>query len=408
MVRTADGAERIPLRDNPTGRGLILVVLALMAVGVVMVHSASGSVSEPGGAWHGRRDIRHTIFAGAAILLLLGAWRLPYRWLTRGGKLPLLAAGLLFLALVGSALVYVPGLGHSVGGRFRWLRVWIGGVSLTFQPSELIKVAMVIFLAAWLTREGGDVRSFRRTFLPALGVVGLCVGAVIREDFGTAMLIGATGGAVLLLGGVPWYLLSMLVAGAGAGFYAFVVRDPRRWERVLVLLDPWSSTNPAAYQPRQSIIAIVNGGWFGRGVGNGVSKLGFLPEDCTDFIFSVYCEEWGVMGAMLLMGLLLMWIWHARRACIRAADPLGSVLAGSLGFLIAFQAVLHIAVDLVVAPPTGIGLPFVSAGGTRLLILSGAAALMVSVTARGGPVPAASAPAKGAKGETVARGAPAG
>ncbi|HUU21892.1 MAG TPA: FtsW/RodA/SpoVE family cell cycle protein, partial [Phycisphaerae bacterium] len=165
-------------------------------------------------------------------------------------------------------------------------------------------------------------------------------------------------------------------------FYRFVVQDPRRWGRILALLDPWSPTNPAAYQPRQSILAILSGGWFGKGPGNGIRKLGYLPEDSTDFIFSVYCEEWGFVGAMLLMSLLLLWIWNARRAAVRCEDRFGAVLAGSLGVLIAVQAVLHVAVDLVVAPPTGMGFPFVSAGGTSLVIMAAATALIVSVANR--------------------------
>ena len=129
-------------------------------------------------------------------------------------------------------------------------------------------------------------------------------------------------------------------------------------------------------------MSILSGGWFGRGLGRGMNKLGFLPEDSTDFIFATFCEEWGFAGALLLMGLVLMWMWHARRAAVRAQDRFGQALAGSLGFLIAIKIVRHIAVDLVVAPPTGLSLPLVSAGGTARVIMAAAAALLISVTAR--------------------------
>ena len=345
-----------------------------------MVHSAVASVAQPG-EWYRRVDVRHTVFAGLAVVVLLTAWRVGFSWLNKGRWLPIPAAVLLVLALVLGCLVFVPGLGHSVGGRTRWLRVVISPVSITFQPSELIKVAMVVFLAAWLSRERTDRRRELWAFLAAIVVILVCVGAVIGQDFGAGVLIVLIGGCVLLLAGAPWSLLLSLGALAGGGGYLMLAGSPHRWARIAAVIDPWSPTNPSAYQPRQSIIAIAGGGWFGKGLGNGISKLGFLPEDSTDFIFSVYCEEWGMVGAMLLLGLLLVWIWHARRAATRTENRFGSLLAGSIGVLIAFQALMHIAVDLVVLPPTGMGFPFVSAGGTRLVVLAAAVALMVSVTA---------------------------
>ena len=143
------------------------------------------------------------------------------------------------------------------------------------------------------------------------------------------------------------------------------------------------SDNPCAYQARESLMAILTGGWAGKGLGRGSVYLGYLPEGSTDFIFSVYCEQLGFIGALLLAGLILLWIWNARKIALRAADRFGYLLAGSLGFLIAMQAVMHIAVALVAAPTTGMGLPFLSAGGTSLLITAGAVAMMISVSARG-------------------------
>ncbi|MCK4602070.1 MAG: FtsW/RodA/SpoVE family cell cycle protein, partial [Phycisphaerae bacterium] len=168
---------------------------------------------------------------------------------------------------------------------------------------------------------------------------------------------------------------------AAGAFYFFIMRSPHRWSRILAVLDPSSQANRCAYQARQSLLAIRLGGWFGSGVGRGIQKLGYLPEDSTDFIFAAYCEEWGFIGAALLMGLFLFWMWHARRAAVRAGDRFGQLLAGSLGLLIAMQVVLHMAVAMVVAPPTGMSLPFVSAGGTALVIMAATTAVIISVTA---------------------------
>lgn len=370
---------RVPLCDNVTGQGLLLTTLALLAVGAVMVPSALQTLA-PRGEWYDRVGVRDTFYTAAAAVVLLTAWRLNVRRLNAGKRFPWLAALLLGLALVCGGLVFVPGIGHEVGQKYRWIRP--RGSPIGFQPSELIKLTLVVFLAAWLTRKGDGVRRFFRAFLPGLALTGACAGLVVTQDFGTAMLIVASAGVTMLLAGVRWYYLVALVGVAAAGFYFFVYLDPDRWGRVLAMLDPWSRTNRASYQAGQSILTVVSGGLTGQGLGLGTQKLGYLPEDSTDFIFAVICEELGFRGAVLVMGLILVWVWLARRAAAKAQDRFGSVLAGSLGFLIGLQAVLHIAVNLVVVPPKGLGLPFVSAGGTSLVIMAGAAAAIVSVTSR--------------------------
>ncbi len=373
--------ERIPLNENRAGKTLALATLALLAVGVVMVPSAAASVVE-GGPWYGRVGTRHIIFAIAAAAVLLSFSRLDYRWLARGRRVPVLPAVMLAIALAFGVLVFVPGVGHSVGGYYRWIRLGPPQYQIQFQPSELIKLSLLIFLAAWLaSKDAEQIRDFRQTFLPAIGLIGLCVGLVITQDYGTATLIGVSAVVVLMLAGVRLHYFALLLLPAAAGFWAMVVRVPHRWARITTMLaDPMTSDAPSAYQPRQSLLAILNGGWFGRGPGNGMQKLGFLPEDSTDFIFSVFCEEWGFVGAMLLCGLIVLWIFAVRRIAIRSVDPFGRLLAGALGFVVAIQAVGHLAVDLVIAPPTGMGLPYVSAGGTALLLMAAAAALIVSVS----------------------------
>jgi len=374
--------ERIPLSKNPTGRTLLLTTLAMLGLGVVMVHSAVASVVEPG-EWYARVDVRHTAFAVLAGVALLCFWRVDYRALGRGRIVPVVPAVMLVAALVCGVLVFAPGIGRSVGGVHRWIRIGPERYSIGFQPSELIKLSLVIFLAAWLSRKPPEeIRSFRKTFIPAVLLIALCAGLVITQDFGTGMVIAVASAAVLLLAGVPLWHLTLLGGAAAGGAGLMVVCDPRRWARVAALIDPWALNNPGTYQPRNSLLAILNGGWFGQGPGRGIYKLGFLPEDSTDFIFSVFCEEWGFVGAALLMGLIVLWIYFARRAAVGSNDAFGRLLAGALGFLIAVQAVLHIAVDLVVAPPTGISLPFVSAGGTALVLMAGATALIVSVSCR--------------------------
>jgi len=374
--------ERIPLGQNATGKTLLLVTLSLLALGVVMVHSAVASVLEPG-RWYSRVDVRHTAFAIVAAGVLFTFWMVDYRRIAGAGSLPPGPTFLLAASLVCGVLVFVPGIGKSVGGYYRWIRVGPSKYAIGFQPSELIKLSLLIFLAAWLSRRSvSQLRSFRRTFLPAAAIIGLCAGLVVTQDFGTAVLIGASATVTMLLAGVPVAHLATFLLPAGAGFHLFVFTDPHRWARITAMADPWSTTNPSAYQPQQSLMAILSGGWFGKGTGCGIRKLGYLPEDSTDFIFANFCEEWGLVGAVLLILLVAIWTLAAYRAASRSQDRFGRLLAGSMGFLISFQAMLHIAVVLVTAPPTGVSLPFVSAGGTALVLMAAAAALIVSVTSR--------------------------
>lgn len=371
-------------RENHTGLSLQLVAMSLLALGVVIVHSAVASVAEPG-EWYARRDYRHTAFAVLGALVLLTLWRVDYRRLAGKGQFPWFLAGCLAAAMLLSLAVYLPGIGHEVGGRHRWIRLGPKAMSIGFQPSEIVEMTLILFLAAWLARRGEMRRSFVKTFLPATGLTMLCALLVVREDFGTAALIGISGVTVMFLSGVPFHYLLSLVPPAAGVFYLCVVRDVHRWGRIVAMFDPWSTTNKASYQAGQSLLTVMSGGLTGRGLGYGMLKRGYLPEGETDFIFSVFCEEWGMVGAGLLVCLLLVWIWHARKASTKADTGFGRALAGTLGFMIALQALLHIAVDLVAAPPTGIGCPFISAGGTRLVTMSVATALILSVTAHRRP-----------------------
>ncbi|MCJ7543582.1 MAG: FtsW/RodA/SpoVE family cell cycle protein, partial [Phycisphaerae bacterium] len=198
MARTSEPAGDLPLRGNPVGQGLILASLALLALGVVMVHSALASVREPG-AWYARADVRHTIFAALAVLTMVTLWRVDYRLLDVGRRLPVVPAAMLGVAIVCGLLVFVPGIGKSIGGHARWLRVGPAQYAIGFQPSELIKIALVVFLATWLARSGTDKRAFLKTFVPAAALIGACVAVVITQGFGAAVVIALAAAVTLLL-----------------------------------------------------------------------------------------------------------------------------------------------------------------------------------------------------------------
>ena len=381
MTRNDNEFVTLPLSMNSSGSGLIVVTLAMLAVGVVAVHSALAGVLPNTSSWHARSDMRHTLFAVTAALIMCFGWHFRYRWLGgKPSKWPVAATVVLMVAIVLAALVYVPGLGYVRNHRLRWLKLGPSPFGI-FQPSELLKIALLIFLAAWFSRERTPARSFLKGFLPAMVVTGACLALVVTQDLGTAVIMAVAVWLTMFIAGVRWYALTgLIVAGAG-GFWYFVTTDARRMERISAMIDPWCTSNPSAYQPRQSLLAILTGGWFGKGLGRGIVKQQYLPERSTDFIFASFSEEWGFVGAVLLMGLVIMWIWFARKSAIKAPDRFGYILAGALGAMIAIQMILHIAVDTVAAPPTGMSFPFVSVGGTALLVTAGAASLIVSVSA---------------------------
>ncbi len=377
MTTTADGtfAGAADRRDRPLSEAhiLFLVVLALTTVGVLMVYSASQTVDPEGANPHA---LRQACFAVVGLAAFVVGALFPYRWL---GRAPVALAVLgVSVALLG--LVLVVGIGR--GGVRRFLPL-PGG--LNFQPSELAKFAMVIFLAWWFSRPtapGGPHRERARRFwagfvLPVGVLAGVCI-LIVKADFGTAALIATVSVLVCLIAGWRWWYPALLAGPAAAAFYATVVRVPYRWERILVWLDPWKYYNDAGWHICQSLMAIGSGGLLGLGPGAGIQKH-YIPESTTDFIFAVLCEEMGVLGGMLVIGLFGVLVWRGGRIVRRAPDRFGFLLASGILLVIALQAMMNIGVVTSALPAKGISLPLVSYGGSGLAMMGFAAGLLASV-----------------------------
>ncbi len=376
----APPAASAPPVTRSAGLGLMLATLALLAVGMVFVNSAMSRVASRDMPWYNRTENKHIMFVAAGALIIMVGWRMNYRRLW-SKHFPWVAAALLCISLLGAGLAHVPGLSHDEGNFKRWIRLG----PITIQPSEMIKITVLIFLAAWLTRPGVNPKSFFKTFVPAMIFLGVAVGVTVTESRSTAILIALAGVLTITLAGVPWYYLLVLIPPAAAGFYKLVIQSEYHWKRFAAVTDPWDIENPAAYQARESLIAVLHGGWTGLGLGRGTVKQGFLPEASSDFIFAIICEEIGFIGAILIISLIVLWLWQVRKTAMRSSDAFGYVLAASIGVLMGLQSVLHICVTLAVAPTAGQGLPFISQGGTFLLMSSFAVALLMSVAARGRP-----------------------
>lgn len=369
---------------------VIITTAALMGLGVVMVFSAGESL----GAGPFARgvlaspELRQAAFSGTALLALLVVSILPSRiWAIRRGKWlqPVVFLALLALALL--VLVLIPGIGEKRNGARRWLNIGPDSLGLGFQPSEIAKLAMTLFLAAWCARIGPRIRRFWTGLLPTLVVVGLFVGLVGIEDFGTAALLALVGTCVILGAGARLWHILLMGMPAVIGLVYLVIQRPNRVQRLLTFMNPEADPQGAGYQPVQSLLTIASGGWWGRGLGAGVQKYGYLPEGRTDFIFSVICEELGIIGGIAVIGLFAVLLWQGRKATSRAPTDFARLLALGVTLMVGFQAAINIAVVTVSVPTKGISLPLVSAGGTGVIFFAILIGLLANV-ARAAPIEA--------------------
>lgn len=286
------------------------------------------------------------------------------------------------VALLGSALVlllavFVPVVGRSAGGAARWIDLGL----FSFQPSEVVKIAIILYLADALARRGDKIRSFWKGLAPLLCVVGFfCALIMMQPDLGTVILIFMTSTAMMFLAGARISHLLALVPPAVLGVLALSFASPYRWRRIIAFLDPWKDPLGAGYHIIQSMIAIGSGGFFGFGLGNSRQKFLSLPEQYTDFIFSIVCEELGLIGAVFLIALFIFFISRAIRVCRFAPDSFSRLISGGLTGYIGLQALINMGVATGSLPTTGIPLPFISYGGTSLVITLFAVGIILNIS----------------------------
>ena len=266
----------------------------------------------------------------------------------------------------------------------RWLRIPAGPITVSFQPSELAKWTIIFFLAGVCDRFAAELKLYWKRFVPICSVVGLVVGLIVIEDFGTAAFISLLAFLMLIIAGVKWWhILTPLPLGAAA-FFAVLIRSPSRMQRIVAFLHPEKLTDSAAYQASQSLVALGSGGLFGKGLGRGICKYGHLPEDTTDFIFAIIGEELGFIGNAVVILLFIAFVCLGILVILRCRDRFGQLLAGGIVLTIAIQAALNIGVVTVMLPTKGIPLPFVSAGGTSMLLSSAAVGVLLNIAKQSG------------------------
>lgn len=364
---------------------IFVVALGLMAIGLVMVASARAPLDRSLLdllVWRAPFG-RQVLFVGAGIVVLLVVSRMAVPVLARDALVRRAALIAFVVAVLGLVAALLPGIANPHRGSHRWLQVTPGGHAVNFQPSEVAKLALVIFLAWFLTRPKVDLKRFWRGFVPAAAAIGLCVGLVGKADFGTAVLFAVVGGSMLLVAGCRLSHLAGTGMIGAVGMAALLYIEPYRRARITAFLAPEADPLGAGYQPLQSLATIASGGWTGVGLGAGIQKHGYLPESHTDFIFAVICEETGFLGAAVVIGLFGALVWLGARAVWSAASPFERLAAFGITSVIGWQAVMNMAVVTVVAPTTGISLPFVSAGGSGLLTACAAVGVLAAIALRG-------------------------
>lgn len=359
-----------PRRETPDWTLLLLVVL-LISIGVVMVASASidYAARSYGDPWFFVK--RHLVFLALAACGCLMVYSVPVVLWNR------FAIVLLLVGVALLAAVLIPGIGKTVNGARRWFA--LGPISV--QASEVAKFCFIIFFASFLSRRRGEFQVHWAEFFKLIGILGVFVLLLLLEpDFGSAVVLCITAGAMMFLAGVPLIRFILLALTGVVGLALLAVATPYRWQRLVTFLDPWANQYDEGYQLVQSLIAFGRGEWVGLGLGNSLQKLFFLPEAHTDFIFAIIAEEFGLIGAVVLVLMFTLLVWRVlaiARLANEKKQPFIAYAAAGIGVLFAAQAFINMGVASGLLPTKGLTMPFVSAGGSSLIVSCAFVALLL-------------------------------
>ena len=361
-LRAQKEAESRELAKGPMDLPFLLLVLLLTGIGLVMLLSASFPSAYYESGKPTAYFARQGVFAILGVAAMLGVSKINYQRFRALGK------PLLMLSVVLLALVLIPGIGIIRNHSRRWLG--IPGTSMRFQPSEVAKLAVVLYFSDTISRKKDKMRSFRYGILPYVVIMGVIALLMLKEPHlsGTVLILG-TGAVLMLVGGISWGWVGGAAAIGGAGAFALLSGLVSYGEsRIAMWKDPWLDARDKGYQMVQSLLAIGSGGLWGLGLGKSRQKFLYLPEEHNDFIFAIVCEELGLVGAGVIMLLFAALIFRGYWIALHARDRFGSLLAVGVTTLIALQTFLNIGVVTGLLPATGISLPFFSYGGTALCI----------------------------------------
>lgn len=361
------------IRFKDTDRILIISTLLLVVLGIVMVYSTSYVVAMKRFGDEYFFVKKHLTYALAGVVMMIAASRLPYE-LYRKMAYPILIVAALFLVCI-----YIPGIGFTAGGARRWIRLG----PIAFQPSEPAKLAVIFFLAYSLAAKREFIKTFSPGFLPNVLIPGAIVGLIMFEtDLGTSLALAAIVFLMNFAAGVRKRYLFGCLAILGVGLWFVVHNFSYMMNRILIFLDPWKDPEGKGFQMVQSFLAFGSGGLTGVGLGEGRQKLFFLPEAHTDFILSVIGEELGLIGVGGVIAFYVLFLFCGVKVALKARDLHGQYLALGLTFMVVMQAAMNMAVVMGLLPPKGLPLPFISYGGTALMVNMIAVGILLNIYIR--------------------------
>jgi cell division protein FtsW len=360
------------VKRTPPDFILVITTLTLLAIGIIMVYSASAVWADykfDGDSFFFVK--RQLLFAGVGVIAMFSIMKVDYwTWRTYSKMLLLVCFFLLIVVLI-------PGVGMVRNGS----QSWIGVGAFSVQPSEFMKLAMIAFLAKYLSENQKDIPSFKKGLLPTLGMVMLAFGLImLQPDLGTgAVLVGTSVIIIFVAGARISHFVGLGFLGL-AGFAVLVLSAPYRIKRITSFLDPWEDPLGSGFQIIQSLLAIGPGGLLGLGLGQSRQKFFYLPEPQTDFIFAIIAEELGFIGGTFVLLLFALLLWRGVRVALGAPDLFGSFLAIGIIGMIAIQVIINIGVVTGMFPVTGITLPFLSYGGSSLTLTLMAVGVLLNIS----------------------------
>ncbi|NKB63739.1 MAG: putative lipid II flippase FtsW [Gammaproteobacteria bacterium] len=352
---------------------LLTTIVIMLSLGAVMVYSATIAGDKKMLSTNYNTLATHLAHIALGFGFLIAASFVRIEWLQAVSKKVMLL-GLLLLSLV-----LIPGLGVEVNGSMRWFDI----MGLRFQPSELVKIASLIYFSDYLSRKSEELHLFK------VGIfnIGLVVGAIglllmLEPDFGTTVVIVATAGCMMFLAGVRFWHFIFSSSVAMVLMAGILVMAPYRLNRLLSFQDPWADPYNSGFQLSQALIAIGRGEWFGAGLGGSIQKLFYLPHASNDFLVAITGEELGAVGilfVLVLFGLFLFRAFHIAAGAFRVGNRFAGLLAQGIGLLFALQASVHVGVNIGLLPTKGLTLPFMSYGGSSMVTAMLAVGLLISV-----------------------------
>jgi cell division protein FtsW len=364
--------DKTPIAASPEYDHLLMIsALLLLGLGLVMVFSASGVLASD--KYHDPAFFlkKQLFYAVLGVGLMLAVRRIPYQTYNR------LVYLILFISLLLLILVLIPGIGVRIRSASRWIKFG----PLVIQPSEFAKLAIIIFLAYSMARKQEKIRYFSIGFLPHIVVAGIFILLIEKEpDFGTAMALAGITFLMLFVGGTRLTHIFLVILSASPLVVYVILKNKMRLERVTTFVDPWKYAQESGYQLVHSLYAIGSGGFWGLGIGKSREKLFYLPDSHTDFIFSILSEELGFLGVIVVISLFAILIIRGLIISTRAQDNFGAYLALGLTTLIGIQAAINMAVVSGLMPTKGLSLPFLSYGGSSLLVNMVAVGILLNIS----------------------------